>query len=113
MLTGNSKQFLPLGSTAYESYCQNTECTVASVLKKSEYQTLCIASVLGGKLNRSSTYPRLGFDQFFSLENWNEKIVNIRWCASDLSVYEKIKNIISNKRKVFVFSVTMQKPWRI
>lgn len=111
VLTGNSKQFLPLGSTAYESYCQNTECTVASVLKKSEYQTYALHPFWAANWNRSSTYPRLGFDQFFSLENWNEKIVNIRWCASDLSVYEKIKNIISNKKKgekTFVFSVTMQ-----
>lgn len=111
VLTGNSKQFLALGSTAYESYCQNGDYTVTSTLKQLGYTTYALHPLYAANWNRENVYPKLGFDKFFSLENWNEDIMNIRWCASDLSTYDKVKKIIDEKEKgekIFTFLVTLQ-----
>ena len=111
VLTGNSKQFLALGSTAYESYCQNGDYTIASTLKQLGYTTYALHPLYAANWNRENVYPKLDFDKFFSLENWNEDIMNIRWCASDLSTYDKVKKIIDEKEKgekTFAFLVTLQ-----
>lgn len=111
VLTGNSKQFLAMGSTAYELYCNNGEYSIASELKNQGYQTYALHPYYAENWNRSNVYPAIGFDEFFSIENWRLEIANLRWCASDQSSYEKVKNIIENKKdgsKTFSFLVTMQ-----
>lgn len=111
VLTGNSKQFLAMGSTAYELYCNNGDYSIASELKRQGYQTYALHPYYAENWNRSNIYPAIGFDEFFSIENWGRELANLRWCASDQSSYEKLKNIIENKKdgsKTFSFLVTMQ-----
>ncbi len=110
-LTGNSKQFLASGSTAYEIYCQNPEYGMAWSMKQQGYRTIALHPYWSTNWNRSSVYPEMGFDEFYGIENWGEDIENIRWCASDKSAYEKIKHLIEEKdqgEKMFTFLVTMQ-----
>lgn len=111
VLTGNTKQFLSIGSTAYELYCQDPEYGIPQLLKKQGYTTIALHPYSGDNWNRSTVYPEIGFDEFFSLENWNSRLDNLRWFASDQSTYNKIKEILSEKEvgeKVFTFLVTMQ-----
>lgn len=111
VLTGNSKQFLSTGSTAYEIYCKNPEYGLAWTLKQQGYRTIALHPYLSENWNRSTVYPEMGFDEFFGIENWGENIENIRWCASDKSAYEKIERLIEEKKegeKIFTFLVTMQ-----
>ena len=111
VLTGNTKQFLSIGSTAYELYCQDPEYGIPQLLKKQGYTTIALHPYSGDNWNRSTVYQEMGFDEFFSLKNWNSRLDNLRWFASDQSTYNKIKEILSEKEvgeKVFTFLVTMQ-----
>ena len=89
VLTGNSKQFLAMGSTAYELYCNNGDYSIASELKRQGYQTYALHPYYAENWNRSNIYPAIGFDEFFSIENWGRELANLRWCASDQSSYKK------------------------
>ena len=111
MLTGNTKQFLALGSTAYEIYSHAQEYNLAWTLKSQGYKTIALHPYYGSNWNRSFVYPKMGFGEFISAENWGEETENIRWCASDSSAYKKIKELIDNKQKgekIFTFLVSFQ-----
>ena len=111
MLTGNTKQFLALGSTAYKLYCHDPEYSLTWTLKNQGYKTIALHPYYGDNWERTTVYPKMGFDQFISAENWGEETDNIRWCASDTSAYKKVEELIANKEKgekIFTFLVTLQ-----
>ena len=53
----------------------------------------------------------MGFDQFFSIENWGEEMDRLRNYCSDQSLYNRIVDLYNSKekdQKNFIFCVTMQ-----
>lgn len=53
----------------------------------------------------------MGFDQFFSIENWGEEMDRLRNYCSDQSLYNRIIDLYNSKekdQKNFIFCVTMQ-----
>lgn len=110
-LTGNTKQFLPVGSVAYQVYCHDPEYGIAETLKNQGYRTVALHPYGGTNWNRNVVYPEMGFDEFYSLENWGEEIEYLRWCPNDETAYRKIEHIYEEKEeneKLFTFLVTMQ-----
>lgn len=111
VLTGNTKQFLPVGSTAYQLYCKTPEFGLSSYYKQMGYHTVAIHPYYGENWNRTEVYPQMEFDEFISIENWEGAIDMIRWCASDYTAYDKVIDIVNQKENnecLFVFLVTMQ-----
>lgn len=111
VLTGNTKQFLPAGSISYQMYHNDPEFGLAYTLKEEGYKTIALHPYIRNNWNRERVYKEMGFDEFISQENWEMKLENLRWCASDESTYKKIISLYENKdanEKVFTFCVTMQ-----
>lgn len=110
VLTGNSKEFMPVGSNAYQLYCKRLQYGLANTLKEQNYTTIAIHPYYANGWNRPQVYSKMQFDEFITLENWGEEINNIREYASDRSAYNKIKHIVENKddENLFIFCVTMQ-----
>lgn len=111
VLTGNTKQFLPAGSTAYELYCGNPEYGMVENLKKQGYETIALHPENPTNWNRSEVYEEMGFEQFISIDNWGSEIEYLRERPSDKSVFDKVVELIDQKEageKLFAFLVTMQ-----
>ena len=110
-LTGNSIQFLPSGSVPYQLYVRDPEYGMADILKAQGYQTIAMHPHKAANWNREKVYKSMGFDQFFSIENWGEEMDRLRNYCSDQSLYNRIIDLYNSKekdQKNFIFCVTMQ-----
>lgn len=111
VLTGNTKQFLPMGTMAYEFYCGNPEYGMALSLKQQGYKTIALHPSKPENWNRTKVYGEMEFDEFISIENWNRELDLLRYFASDKTAYDKVIEITDEKEpgeKLFTFLVTMQ-----
>ena len=111
VLTGNSKQFLAVGSVAYELYTHTPEYGLAYCLKEQGYTDIALHPYLATNWNRKTVYDRMQFDQFISQENWEDPVNYLRWCIDDETAYRKIIKKYEEKEndeKLFAFCVTMQ-----
>lgn len=111
VLTGNTKQFLPASSIAYQLYIQKEEYGLADILKSQGYSATAIHPFLARGWNRPSVYSNMGFDRFISMDTWEEEFDKLRNYATDLAAYEKIIKLYNEKEpgeKMFQFCVTMQ-----
>ena len=108
VLTGNSKHFQPSGTIAYQLYCHTPEFGMASNLKQQGYHTIAIHPYAAKNYNRDMVYNQMGFEEFISLENWNDEIEWIRAWPSDKTAYEKVIKLVQENEKSFIFLVTMQ-----
>lgn len=68
-LTGNSLYFLPPGSSPYVQYMGSVQQSLAWKLKELGYQTAAYHPYLPISYRRSSVYPLLGLDAFYSEED--------------------------------------------
>lgn len=111
-LTGNSMSFLP-GSLPYQQYItrDGTYC-ITQILKARGYKTIAIHPYGGKGYNRYRVYPRLGFDEFLDVKDFEDPELMRDLYISDRCSYEKIiekfeENQGSGK-PAFIFNVTMQ-----
>lgn len=111
-LTGNSMQLLDPASSAYQLNISDPEWGISSTLKQQGYQTLAFHPNYALNWNRNTVYPKMKFDNFFSIENWPlDGFETVRWGMSDAYCYETIIDQYQNKNKgekLFSFLVTMQ-----
>ncbi|MBR5579256.1 MAG: LTA synthase family protein [Lachnospiraceae bacterium] len=109
-LTSQSMAFLPQGSIPYQQYLKKQSFSLASYLKDLGYETVAIHPYGASGWQRDFVYPRLGFDTFYSLEDFKNP-EKIRKYISDKHNYEKIIEFYEkkdNNRPLFLFNVTMQ-----
>lgn len=110
-LTGNARMFLPQEIVAYMAYCHDPEYGIADMLRSQGYETVAIHPNKSSAWNRKTVYQDMGFDQFISLENWDDDIEKTRKFTTDESVYRRIERLYSEKEKgekLFTFCVTIQ-----
>lgn len=110
VLTGNTKQFLPGATVAYEFYCSDPEYGLVDHLKSQGYRTVALHPHRRGNWNRALVYGFMGFDQFISKDEWGDMDI-IRKGDSDENTYQKIIEMVEKKKKgekLFTFLVTMQ-----
>lgn len=111
-LTGNTIQFMPLGSVPYQLYVREPEYSIVNILKSQGYETIAMHPNKARNWNRKKVYERMGFDQFISEENWGEEYSDIiRKFPSDKCAYDRIIDLCDQKedgQKLFTFCVTMQ-----
>ena len=111
-LTGNSMEFLQ-GTIPYQQFInKDGTYSIAQILKARGYNTIGIHPYSKNGYGRYRVYPRLGFDEFLDIADFdNPELVRDRY-TSDEASYEKVieefeKNQSSGK-PAFIFNVTMQ-----
>ncbi|MBO4927343.1 MAG: sulfatase-like hydrolase/transferase [Clostridiales bacterium] len=110
-LTGNSMAFFPNGSIPYQQYIESDTGSLARFLKGKGYQTIAVHPYLASGWNRPDVYEKLAFDQFLSIDDFNENAGYIRSYISDKSSFDKLIELYENKEEgqpLFLFNVTMQ-----
>ncbi|MBQ7585380.1 MAG: LTA synthase family protein [Desulfovibrionaceae bacterium] len=114
VLTGIKREYL--GTDAFHPYWRASKITswsLAHFFKSLGYYTLCVHPFAKAFFYRHLALPRLGFDDFISLENFPHKDTFGPY-ISDLSVAKTCVEILnSQKVPVFIFVITMENhgPW--
>ena len=110
-LMGHSMKHLPLGSVAFDRYIETPQESMVSILKQEGYETKAVHPYLGTFWNRDVVYDYLGFDDFYTMDDFDEKTQKIKGYISDEEVYNKITSLYENKESedpLFTFAVTME-----
>ncbi len=110
-LTGNSMTFFPIGSIPYQQYVTNDTGALPRYLKTQGYEAIAVHPYLASGWNRPDVYERMGFDQFLSIDDFNDDAEYIRSYITDKSSYDKLIELYENKEPghpLFLFNVTMQ-----
>lgn len=116
-LTGLSMGLLPNGTTPYLQYTSKQyNFALPSYLSEKGYKTVALHPYLGRCWNRQKVYDLMGFDEFISIDNFDELIPEdeweyIRYYISDRTSYKGIIKSLEEKdkdEKLFLFNITMQ-----
>lgn len=110
-LTGNSLYFLPPGSSPYVQYTGSVQQSLAWKLKELGYQTAAYHPYLPISYRRSSVYPLLGLETFYSEEDSLPHEEYLRTYVSDRADFKNVIHLYEEKepgRPFFMFNVTMQ-----
>ncbi len=108
VLTGMSMNFFPQGSLPYQHYIRRDLPALPRIFKENGYTTLAIHPYRRTFFSREKIYQYLGFDDYLSLEDWdNPEIVGE--FVSDRDVVRKIiQSAEQMKEPYFIFAITMQ-----
>ena len=112
-LTGDSKAFLPKGSTPYQLYIKEYLPSLTGNMKIDKYQgILAMHPFNASGYNRVSVYENLGFSKFITREDFKDPTL-VRAFISDQSDYDRIIEEYENAKKesdapFYLFNVTMQ-----
>ncbi len=108
-LTGNSTVFLPGGATPFVSYIDHDSCSMASYFKGLGYLTEGIHLYEARGWNRNIVYPYLGFDEFYSIDDFEIDEI-LRGFATDSENYRKVIEVYEENagKKQFIYNVTIQ-----
>lgn len=109
-LSGDTMAFLPSGSVVYQQYIKGEVPTMVTNLKDMGYMTTGIHPYLGSGWDRDTVYPKLGFDKFLDIDDFEDPEY-VRNYVSDVSAFDKIIEVFENKpegESQFIFEVTMQ-----
>lgn len=110
-LTGNSMAFLPIGCIPYQQYVTSSTGAMPRYLKSLGYQTIAVHPYLASGWNRPDVYARMDFDEFLSIDDFDDSAEYIRSYVSDRSSYAKLMELYEAKtpgQPLFLFNVTMQ-----
>ena len=109
-LTGDSISFLPFSSVPYQQFVTEYTPSLVSTLNDQGYQSLAIHPYAPGGWSRDSIYPKLGFEEFYHIDDFSDAD-KLRWYVSDQSSYEKVIDLYETQttdQPLFAFNVTMQ-----
>ncbi|MBQ1894841.1 MAG: LTA synthase family protein [Clostridiales bacterium] len=112
MLTGITTGYLPAASIPYSMYVDDAMPSLPNYLRNLGYSTCAMHPYLSSGWNRTSAYPRLGFDDYIFLDDFEYDDSDlIRSYMSDMCAYENLIDHIESApsgQKTFIFLVTMQ-----
>lgn len=110
VLTGFSMEHLPAGSKPYQQYVTGEMPAFSQYLKEQGYSTVAIHGYYERMWSRNTAYPRLGLDDFISIEDMQEPDRR-RGFVSDMEMTQQIIEQYESRKEdgpVFVHAVTMQ-----
>ncbi len=111
VLTGNSVKQYP-GVVPYVNFYTHSQYSLVSSLKAQGYDAIAIHPNKGTNWNRTTAYGYLGFDKFYTIDDFDEDTLKYRGMISDMADYELIADLVDNKESsddpLFIFNVTMQ-----
>lgn len=111
-LTGNSMAFQPKGSIAFQSIKEDTP-SLTHILKRAGYiGNFAHHPFSSDGWNRLIAYPKLGFDYFYSREDYKNPIL-ARSYISDKSAFQKVIEVYEETTKdsqapFYMYTMTMQ-----
>jgi hypothetical protein len=93
----------------YRRLARKNLATLASVLRRCGYRTVCVHPYAASFYARDKVYPRLGFDEFIDIRSFAGAPKSGPY-VSDLSVAEKVCSLLasSSEQPLFVFVITME-----
>ena len=107
-LTGNSMSYLGSGVYPYTIYDLNETKNLAAQFKDLGYTTTAMHPNHGTNWNRENVYSGFGFDQFLTIEDF-QNADKLRGMVTDAATYDAIlKMLKTNNGPQFIFDVTMQ-----
>lgn len=111
-LTGNSMAAMPQGSIPYQQYIDHNTGSIVRILKNLGYNTVALHPYLASGWNRPAVYEYLGFDKFYSVDDFKDPRY-IRSYISDSCSFDKLidlyeENEATSDAPFFMFNVTMQ-----
>lgn len=108
-LTGNLSAMLRPGSYPMQQFVTKKTPSLAQTLKNRGYRTVGIHPYFPDGWNRNRAYPLLGFDKFYSKDDFKNPEI-IREYISDRNSFEKVSEALDedSSRPAFIFNVTMQ-----
>lgn len=109
-LTGNSCVLSP-STVVYNSFIKQDQYSLARTLSAQGYTVTAMHPYYKNGWNREFVYPRMGFDDFLSLDNYFDGDELVRGFVSDMADVKEIEKQTENKKagqKTFIFNVTMQ-----
>ena len=110
-LTGNSVKRFP-GMVPYVSYFTHDEYGLAKTLSAQGYETAAMHPYKGSNWNRYTAYRLLGFDHYYTEDDYDADTEKVRGLITDRANYEKIIDLVNSKedptQPYFLFDVTMQ-----
>lgn len=109
-LTGYSMSSLLPGSSVYTFYVNSEIEALPHLFKDNGYSTVALHSFDGDWWERREKYPLLGFDTFYTRDDFDpENTEFVRRYISDMDTFKKITDIYeSSEEPLFLFCVTMQ-----
>ena len=107
-LTGNAAHLLRPGSYPMVQFVDDKSPSIAQSLKAQGYRTIGLHSFFPECWDRDTAYPKLGFDEFLSIKDF-ENPEMVRDYISDAASFGKIIEILEDDvSPTFIFNVTMQ-----
>ncbi len=108
VLTGLSNAFLPSGAIPFDHYLRRPTSSLASVLKNQGYQTVAVHPFHAWFWSRDRVYPNLGFDEFISIEQFEDAEIRGKFISDKALVDKMIDVIESTDGPYMVYAVSMQ-----
>lgn len=107
-LTGNSMAFLGSGTYPYTIYDLSRTESLPTQFRDMGYKTTAIHPNHGTNWNRENVYTTLGFDQFLTIEDF-QNAEKLRGMVTDAATYDAVLAMLeSDASPQFIFDVTMQ-----
>lgn len=107
-LTGSSSVMLRPGSYPMVQFLSGDMPSIAQTLRQSGYRTVGIHPFYPDGWNRDQAYPKLGFDRFYSIDDFQEPAL-LREYISDRESFRKVYEFLEQSdQPAFIFNVTMQ-----
>lgn len=106
-ITNNSLYPARVGSV-YFRYVNNQYDSIANNLKKQNYSTYAMHAYKPSFWNRANIYPSMGFDKFYSKQDYKMDDVMGWWGLKDQSFLRQSADIVnSSKKPLYSFLVTL------
>ena len=110
-LTGNSVKRFP-SMVPYVSYFTHDQYSLATTLRAQGYRAVAMHPYKGSNWKRPTAYPMMGFEHFYTVDDFDESYERLRGFVSDRANYQKIIEMVNEKENpddpLFLFDVTMQ-----
>ncbi len=109
-LTGNSTVLSP-STVVYNSFIKQDQYSLARTLTSQGYTAYALHPYYRNGWNREIVYPKMGFQDFLSMENSFDSRSYVRSFIDDSSDYDQLISEVEKKKKgekLFLFNVTMQ-----
>lgn len=108
-LTGCSLACVPPGAYPYVSYNLFGVSNLVRQLDALGYRTSAIHPNHATNWNRNIAYRQLGFERFYSIDDFDDDVELVRDLVSDSASYAKVCDLLmESDEPQFIFNVTMQ-----
>lgn len=111
LFTGNTLKFLSAGLLPYRDEVEMFDRDLATMqkeFKNAGYSTIALHTWDADFYNRDVVYPKLGFDEFYSREDFKDAPLGSKFISDEFLMEQVIKQCEEVEGPKFIFALTMQ-----